>query len=274
MALNRAVTDFNWSPNFDPGRPFGEPATIYIHHWGKDGQKHQDVVNYLCATDRDELTSAHYVASAGRVTQLVHDYDRAWHAGNIGNPRGIGIECRPEMSAADFEQVARLIAAIRDEWGDLPLRGHRDAMVTACPGRWYPRLAELSARADQLRGGNYAAPPAPAAPAPTPGCSDITALQRAVRADPDNVAGPDTCKRIMAVYHASGWGGREFPFGIAYAQQVVGADPDGIWGRDSNAAHDRTVEAIQRAVGADVDGIWGPETDRKVANALNNAEQP
>lgn len=148
---NRAVTDTRWSGNYSGGRPYGDPNQIVIHHWGSDGQSHQGVVDYLCRYDGS--SSAHYVASAGRVTQLVSDNDRAWHAGPSGNPRGIGIECRPEMSDGDWETVADLVAAIREEWGDLPVVGHRDHMSTACPGRWYPHLAALSARADAIRAG-------------------------------------------------------------------------------------------------------------------------
>ena len=167
MALNSAVTDTQWSPNFSSGRPAGTPNVIVIHHWGADGQSHQNVVNYLCRADGD--SSAHYVASSGRVTQLVHDYDRAWHAGPSGNPRGIGIECRPEMSAADFETVAQLVAAIRKEWGNLPLKGHQNYMPTACPGRWYPKLGELSVRADAILAGKPVSNPAPAVkPTPAP----------------------------------------------------------------------------------------------------------
>ena len=152
--VNRAVTDTRWSGNYSSGRPYGDPSQIVIHHWGSDGQSHQGVVDYLCRSGGS--SSAHYVASAGRVTQLVSDNDRAWHAGPSGNPRGIGIECRPEMSDSDWETVADLVAAIREEWGDLPIVGHRDHMSTACPGRWYPHLAALSARADAIRAGSPA----------------------------------------------------------------------------------------------------------------------
>nr|DAV01397.1 MAG TPA: N-acetylmuramoyl-L-alanine amidase [Caudoviricetes sp.] len=139
---NSAVTDVQWSPNYSSGRPYGDVDSITIHHWGVDGQSHQNVVNYLCREDGN--SSAHYVASAGRVTQLVHDYDRAWHAGPGGNPRSIGIECRPEMTDGDVATVIGLIQAIRAEHGPLPIVGHRDWMSTDCPGRWYSHLSELS----------------------------------------------------------------------------------------------------------------------------------
>ena len=161
MTLNTSVTDTRWSPNFSAGRPAGAPDSITIHHWGYDGQTHQAVVDYLCTPRGSSSTSAHYVASAGRVTQLVHDYDRAWHAGPGGNPRSIGIECRPEMSADDFETVAALIAAIRAQHGHLPLVPHSHWLATACPGRWAAHLADLSARADTIAQGHAAPTPAP-----------------------------------------------------------------------------------------------------------------
>lgn len=110
---------------------------------------------------------------------------------------------------------------------------------------------------------------------PTPsGPTDITALQRAVRAEADNVAGPDTRSRVYAVCAASDWAGNQFPFGVAYTQAVVGAVPDGIWGDASEEAHDACVEAIQAAVGAEVDGVWGADTNSRVTSALDSAEQP
>ena len=204
IAPNSAVTDVRQSPNYSPGRPAGAPNQIVIHHWGVDGQTHQGVVGYLCSRS-NHGASAHYVASAGRVTQLVSDRDRAWHAGPSGNPRGIGIECRPEMSDGDFETVAGLVAAIRSEHGDLPLRGHRDHMSTACPGRWYARLRDLDARARQIAGGA-----APAAPAPAPaasgglavdgviGWASIRALQAALGVGVDGLIGPDTVRAWQA----------------------------------------------------------------------------
>ena len=106
------------------------------------------------------------------------------------------------------------------------------------------------------------------------GPADIRALQRAVRANPDNVAGPNTRSRCYALAAASNWGGNTFPFGVAFTQSVVGAEQDGIWGPASEEAHDDTVEAVQAAVGAEVDGVYGAETNTKVNALLDRAEQP
>jgi peptidoglycan hydrolase-like protein with peptidoglycan-binding domain len=103
---------------------------------------------------------------------------------------------------------------------------------------------------------------------------DITAIQRAVHTDVDNVCGPNTRKHVDAVRKASRWGGLQFPYGVVFAQLCVGTTQDGIWGEGSKAAHDTTTAAIQRAVGATVDGIWGPQTETKTTSALAAAEQP
>lgn len=104
------------------------------------------------------------------------------------------------------------------------------------------------------------------------GYTDITALQEAVGAVPDNVAGPDTRQRINAVAAASNWGGNDFPYGVEYTQRVVGATPDGIWGNASETAHDTTVGLIQAAVGLIQDEIYGPATNAAVSIALAGAE--
>ena len=111
----------------------------------------------------------------------------------------------------------------------------------------------------------------PSAPS---GLVDIRALQRAVRANPDNVAGPNTRSRCYALAAASNWGGNTFPFGVAFTQSVVGTKEDGFWGPASEEAHDATVEAVQSAVGSEVDGIYGPDTNTRVNSALDRAEQP
>lgn len=135
--------------SYSYGRDGRTPERIIIHHWGSDGQTHDGVVAFF----RDSaLTSAHYVASAGRVTCMVACSDTAYHAGDwYTNTVSIGIECHPEMTAGDLETVAELIADIRKAYGNLPLYGHRDVVATECPGRYYTRLAWLDHRARQIQ---------------------------------------------------------------------------------------------------------------------------
>lgn len=105
------------------------------------------------------------------------------------------------------------------------------------------------------------------------GYTDITGIQRAVGAETDNVLGPDTTRRVYAVVAASSWGGRQFPFGIEYAQSVVRTEPDGVWGDASDTAHDRVVGQLQSAVGVEVDEYYGPVTNEAINQALAGAEK-
>lgn len=144
--------DYRGSPNQTYDEARAAPTGIIIHHWGQDGQTHDGVVSWL--TNREAGTSAHYVASAGRVTCLVDPIDSAWHAGNWpSNYANVGIECRPEMSADDFETVAEVVAWLWKRFSRIPLSGHRDHVQTACPGRWYPQLGALAARAEEILSG-------------------------------------------------------------------------------------------------------------------------
>lgn len=102
---------------------------------------------------------------------------------------------------------------------------------------------------------------------PSSAVDRMKALQRAIGADPDAKGGPDTRKRLHAVKSSAAWGGRSFPYGVKYAQLVVGTAQDNSWGPNSIRAHDRTVAAIQKAIGVRVDNRYGPTTDA-VAQAL------
>lgn len=128
----------NFTPAADVPAVFGQPRnvqSITIHWWGSYGQQFLDVVKFLCTNNTP--TSAHYVAEAGRVACLVSPDDAAWHAGNAaGNASSIGIECRPEATDGDYATVAELVAELRQTYGNIPLKAHRDWYNTACPGVW------------------------------------------------------------------------------------------------------------------------------------------
>ena len=136
--------DFRQCWNFSQGREGLEPDRIVIHHWGADGQSHDGVVDFF-TRGPGSGTSAHYVVSGGRITQICHDYDTAYHAGNWQiNLRSIGIECRPEASEEDLRTVAELVRRIRSEWGPLPLTVHSDYFPTACPGRYHDLIDRIN----------------------------------------------------------------------------------------------------------------------------------
>lgn len=146
--------DFRQCWNYSQGREGLPPDRIVLHHWGADGQSHDGVVDFF-TRGPGSGTSAHYVVSAGRITQICHDYDTAYHAGNWQiNLRSIGIECRPEASEDDVRTVAELVRRIRSEWGPLPLTVHSDYYPTACPGRYHDlidRINQLSQEEEDMQ---------------------------------------------------------------------------------------------------------------------------
>jgi N-acetylmuramoyl-L-alanine amidase CwlA len=128
---------------------FGQPRTlegVVIHHWGLPGQTHDGVVDFFVNGPGE--TSAHFVVSAGRITCLVAPEDAAWHCPGK-NATHIGIECRPEATAADYATVAELVAWLRATYAlPLPLSKHRDWYNTACPGVWdLDRINALAGKA-------------------------------------------------------------------------------------------------------------------------------
>jgi len=252
MAVNSAVTDTNWSPNFDDGRPGGDPIGIVIHHWGVDGQSHDGVVRYLSQPRGAASTSAHYVASAGRVTQLVHDFDRAWHCtGN--NMRSIGIECRPEASNEDYETVAQLVAAIRAEWGGLTLSGHSDWFATACPGRYTNSLDWISNRANEINAGIDVSPAWP-----TPPAGGLAA---------DGWWGPLTTSALQGFLGTPMDG--IVSEQLAHNRALYPAASDASWEWVGDGDGSPLIRALQAHVGATVDGYVGMETVSKLQAALN-----
>lgn len=242
------------SPNQN-SRP-GKPKFIVIHHWGRYGQKFANVRNYLCK--RSARVSAHYVAGEGQRARIVALHKRAWHAGtDYGNDYGVGIECRPKATDQDYELVAACIREIRAEYGNLPLKRHKDFVNTACPGVW-----DLE-RLDRLAHG--AAAPAPSVSIGT--APDFPLPRRAgalfYYGPPDgpitsvsgrglNTAVPADVQKI---------GGRWRSHGLAKWQQRMrdrgySLAADGRYGSET----ERIVRYFQQLIGATVDGKIGPVT--------------
>lgn len=117
----------------------------------------------------------------------------------------------------------------------------------------------------------------PAKPEPVKVKINVRGLQRSVRAKDDNVWGADTEARYNALRAASRWGGRLFPRGIQFTQQVIGTATDNVWGKNSEKAMARTVTNVQKhlkKLGYDpgnIDGAWGPSTEAAYQSARHRA---
>ena len=147
------------SPNFEPRRAGARPSILLLHYTG--------VASAAKATDwlsrAESKVSAHYVVDeAGRITQLVAEAMRAWHAGlavwageNDINSASIGIEIHnrghelgypdfPEPQLSAVEALCRDIIARHDVRPERVL-AHSDVAPTRKkdPGEKFPwaRLA-------------------------------------------------------------------------------------------------------------------------------------
>jgi N-acetylmuramoyl-L-alanine amidase len=110
------------SPNFDERPGLGRPDMIVLHYTGM--QFSHEAIHRLC--DPKARVSSHYVVlETGSIVQLVHEGQRAWHAGVSAwagdsdiNSRSIGIEiCNPghDFGYPDFpsRQIAATITLCR-----------------------------------------------------------------------------------------------------------------------------------------------------------------
>lgn len=242
------------SPN--QGRRNGPPNTIVIHHWGSRGQRFANVVAWLC-NPRSKV-SAHYVAEAGRVARLVPEDRRAWHAGsNLGNHYGIGIECRPEATDADYATVAALVRNIRDRRGDLPLAPHSAYTSTACPGAW--DLARLDREARAGSPSPEPVPPTTAPPFPLPRRPGRLCYYGPPSGPITSVSGRSLNSLAPGDVHKVG--GRWSSRGLQRWQQRMrergyGLQADGRYG----AVTERAARNLQRLAGLQQDGKIGPAT--------------
>lgn len=102
---------------------------------------------------------------------------------------------------------------------------------------------------------------------------DIRGLQRVIKAAPDNMWGLDTERRFNTIREASQWGGYDFPYGVGYAQDLVGTKKDWSWGPASKKALIAKVKQVQKELadlGYDpgkIDGHWGTNTERAYQQA-------
>jgi hypothetical protein len=108
---------------------------------------------------------------------------------------------------------------------------------------------------------------------PPPPKRNVTELQKAVRTVADNDWGTETDKHCEALRQSTPYGGENFPYGVRFAQLVVGTTQDGTWGPVSKLALTHTVANFQRALNdmgfqtGTPDGDWGPHTNSAYVDA-------
>lgn len=268
MNIDESLTAKGFTPAAQVPQVYLRPRTIEsitIHHWGDRGQTHDGVVNFF--VNGPGLTSAHFVASEGRVNCLVSPKDAAWHAGNpVGNATSIGIECRPEASDGDYKTVGQLVAWLRSQYGaNLPLIPHRNWQSTQCPGIWdLDRINREAQSIPAVTPASSTPPPAPAAPQPAP-------QAKGYEKDPHWVVDPgDTLGAIAAHYGVTvsaiaTFNGITNPDSIRVGETIWPPVGLGTWTVDPGD----TVSGIVAWVRANWDGSF-TQDDLCFANGIND----
>lgn len=279
--------------HFTPGRTAKINKIVLHHNAGRLS------VQGCWNTWQTRAASAHYqVEHGGRIGQLVHDYDTAWHASGA-NANGIGIEHANDkmgpywtISEATLENGAHLVAALcvyyklgRPKWRK-NVFPHYDFNATSCPGAIAgSQRAKYMARAeywyDQMT-------KKPSAPVKKPVVSKPAAKPSKTKLSVDGYLGALTVGRLQqvlgttadGVISGQGRGNAEFlPAVVAVEytsaapgskavialQRKLGVTPDGHLGP-------KTIKAWQKKLGVTVDGYLGTTTGKAIQKALNNGK--
>lgn len=216
-------------------RPGGrKPSGIIPHHWGVDGQDHDNVAAYLGQYRPANPTSAHDVISADRVTEVVKWAYRAWH-GRSANNDYIGLECRPEMSAGDWQTLVERCADIERYYNkSMRYANHSDFVSTACPGRYTSRLGELI-NAVNAELANAGTPVKPTKTKPRKGQSRKTVAEMA--------------DEVIAGQHGNGHTARQHSLGITASKyKKVRAEVNKRSGVSSPKASSSAIERMANEV--------------------------
>lgn len=146
------------SPNHGGfGTQIALPARRAVLHWwgSPSGQNPQGIIDWLC--NPASQVSAHAVVWQGNVACLVNYDEPSWANGDAtANTTAITLECDPNDIDGTIPTIVDYLADLVRQGNlaeDFELTGHRDWYNTACPGDYYPRLAEIrQAVRDDLAG--------------------------------------------------------------------------------------------------------------------------
>lgn len=206
--------------------------------------------------------SAHYqVESRGRIGQLVHDKDTAWHCGVFSqNQQSIGIEHanQPDGTITDacLDAGAHLVAAVckkyglgRPEWlkNVFP---HRYFKPTSCPGQIYGSqkdayIKRAQAWYDSMVNGSSA--PSAGSSSSSPGLAV------------DGLWGSSTTLRAQQVLRLQYKDGKVSRQNPAHKSRMPGCTLGWEW-TGSQGKGSPLIKALQKKWGATADGVMGPDT--------------
>lgn len=117
--------------NFQSGNFPDKPEKAVIHDFGTLGKDTYTGTIAWFSNPASE-TSAHFVVSGKKITQMVSLKDRAYHAGPNGN-NFVGIETDPAQDSDTIQSVRTVLEQLKAKYGyQLALIKHSQIMNTAC----------------------------------------------------------------------------------------------------------------------------------------------
>lgn len=285
------TTTTHMSPNHYEGRRGATPHIIGIHTMEapEAGNTAEAVANYF--GNRSVQASSHWCVDDNSRVRTVADENAAWTMPPLNDESlniemaGYASQTKGQWADVYSEETLDNAALCAAEWChkyDIPIRRNTDQQIAnkasgfvghidvnrvyhasdhTDPGPnfpWTEFLVKVRAHFDNM--------PNPSPPAtPTPGKLDCSEVQRALRVTVDNAWGPETDKAGDALIKS--WN-EEFPYGVEFAQKVVGTYIDGAWGANSGRARYLTTKNVQLALinmrvlaPGHADGVWGQITE-------------
>lgn len=264
---NKLIADENKiiGRHYTAGRDGHKIKFIVIHHNGGNLS-----IADCFSVWQTRKASAHYqVQGDGRIGQLVHDADTAWHAGNLqANYESIGIEhadakLAPDWTVSDatLDNGAHLVAAIckyyglgRPSWGG-NVFPHHHFTSTDCPGaldgsQRDAYISKAQAYYDQMTGTS--------APAAAPAVNDVFNI------DTDGLWGSNTTRALQSAFGTPNDG--IISSQATYNRQFLLAATTGWeWVANNAAKGSQLIAAIQQQLkndnqyGGNIDGLAGTQ---------------
>ena len=286
------ITDL--TTEYRSGRP-GDISLIGIHT--AEAPENENVATAVANYFKSVEASSHWVVDDKTRVRVVWDQDTAWTMPPC-NEYSLNVEMAGYAAQSNSQWDDAYSLAVLDnaavccaEWCikyDIPVRRLTDSQIA-------DREKGLAGHVDINRvfqQGDHVDPgpnfpwdkflgminthlgkPSGSTTAPASGKPNCTIFQKAIRTTADNSWGPATDKNATAMIEASAFGDYSFPYGVAFAQSVVGAKQDGQWGLLSKNALAATVKSAQSALKAmgynpgTIDGDWGVNSNKAYASA-------
>ena len=269
MSNSSLVSYTRLSPNYTRGRG-GEHISRITPHYMAGALSVESCAAIFAASSR-QASSNYGIGPDGRVGLYVDESNRSWCSSSGYNDRkAVTIECAnlPDgsLTNATWNALVELCADIcrrngiarlnytGDDSGNLTM--HKWYGNTDCPGPWlsheFGRLAsEVNAK---LAGGGGSDAPAPARNNTNGGKLDV-----------DGIGGYNTVLDLQTALGApykDGFISGQWRANSVYFNSITAVE------FSSRATGSSTVRKLQALIGADADGVWGKDTSRKLQEFL------